>query len=166
MKKVLFLVIFCLGLISGCGKEEIKPMLLPTDVLSIEEAQALVGDSYTLKMKDNAVIQEENLLSVKYLSEPLGSGDGVFVSILTPDEQHPKSAIKDEFSKSRDKRSDRILVKGLGDDAYIAYPTLHLYTHGLYVTITAGSKSSDAQADLLVELGKLAEKNIDDYFAS
>lgn len=165
MKKVLFLFIVCLVFVSGCKKDEVKPMLLPTDVISLEEAQELIGESYTLKMKDDAVIQEENLLSVKYLSEPLGSGDGVFIEILTPDENHSKSVIKDEFSKSRDKRSDRILVKGLGNDAYITYPTLHLYTHDLYVTITAGSKSSDEQADLLIELGKLAQKNIDDYFA-
>ena len=165
MKKIVFIFMACLLLVSGCGKEEVKPMLLPTDVINIEEAQALIGDSYTLKVKDNAVVQEENLLSVKYLSEPLGSGDGIFIEILTPDENHSRSVIKDEFSKSRDKRSDRILVKGLGDDAYIAYPTLHLYTHDLYVTITAGSKSSDEQADLLIELGKIAQKNIDHYFA-
>ena len=165
MKKIIFVFMACILLVSGCGKEEVKPMLLPTDVISIEEAQSLVGNSYKLKMKDDAVVQEENLLSVKYLSEPLGTGDGVFVSLLAPDESHSKSVIKDEFSKSRDKRSDRILVKGLGDDAYITYPTLHLYTHDLYVTITAGSKSSDEQADLLIELGKIAQKNIENYFA-
>lgn len=165
MKKIVFIIMACLFFVSGCGKEEVKPMLLPTDVISLEEAQALIGDSYTLKMKNDAVVQDENLLSVKYLSEPLGTGDGVFIELLTPDENHAKSVVKDEFSKSRDKRSDRILVKGLGDDAYITYPTLHLYTHDLYVTITAGSKSSDEQADLLIELGKIAQKNIDDYFA-
>ncbi len=165
MKKILFLSFACIFLLSGCGKEEVKPLLLPTDIITLEEAQTLIGDSYTLTMKDNAVIEDENLLSVKYVSEPLGKGDGVFINVLRPDGNHSKNEIKDEFSKSRDKRPNRILVKGLGDDAYISYPTLHLYVNDLYVTITAGSKASDEQADLLVELGKIAEKNIEDYFA-
>lgn len=164
MKKILFALILCLSLFCGCKKDEPRPMLLPTDIISLSDAQKIIGDSYTLKMKDNAVKQDENLLSVTYLSEPEGVGDGVFVELLS-DKENPE-IIKTAFSRSREKRSDCILVKGLGDDCYITYPSLHLYTKGMYVKITAGSKASDLQANLLIELGKIAEKNIDAYFSN
>lgn len=164
MKKILFLLILCMCTLCGCAEKKPVPKILPTDVLSLEAVQEVIGDDYTLIMQDNAVKENENVLSVKYLSEPLGAGDAVFLSIEAEDETHDAKSIKQNFEASREARADSILIKGLGEDAYITYPSLHLYTHDLYIKITAGSESSDSQAEILVELGKLAVKNIKEFY--
>lgn len=166
MKKLLFLtLIICMGLFSSCKEEEEKrPMLLPTDVISLSNAQETVGHEYTLIMKDDAVKQDGNHLSVTYLAEPLGSGDNVSIDLYIQDENHDENSVKNKFEASRNKRSDFIQVEGLGDDAYIAYPTLHLYSNGVYTAITAGSGSNDAQSELLINLGKIAQSNIERHF--
>lgn len=163
MKKILFLII-CMGLFTSCKNEEKRPMLLPTDVLSLENAQAAVGDEYTLTLKDDAVKQDGNHLNAVYVCDPLGSGDNVFVELYVKDKDNDENSIKSRFEASRNKRSDFIQVQGLGDDAYITYPSLHLYSNGVYVKITAGSGANDAQSELLISLGKTADANIKKYF--
>ncbi len=166
MKKIIFLMILCLGLFTACGrkKEEKRPLLLPTDVVSLNAAQKLVADEYTLVMKNDAVIQEDNKTAVTYLSDPLGSGDSITIEVYSSDKNNTAENTKDEFLLSKNKRSDFIRVEGLGEDAYITYPSLHIYLNGVYVKITAGSGASESQSDILVELGKIAEKNIENYF--
>jgi hypothetical protein len=166
MKKIIFLMVICLGLCASCSskKDEKRPLLLPTDVVSLTEAQELIADEYTITMKNDAVIQKDNKTEVTYLSEPLGYGDSIKIEVFTTDEANTAESIKEEFSLSKNKRSDFIRVEGLGEDAYITYPSLHMYLNGVYVKITAGSGASEAQSDILVELGKIAEKNIENYF--
>ena len=155
-----FCLLMMILLCTACAKVQEMPKLLPTDVISLSEAQSIVGDEYTLVMKDDAVTEIGNLLTVKYLSEPEGEGDPIFVEVRSKD----GSGLKNEFKKSYEKRTDSILVQGLADEAYITYPSLHMYINDFYVKITAGSGSSDEQAELLVELGKLAEANINAFF--
>ena len=164
MKKLLFsTLIICMGLFTSCKEQEEKrPMLLPTDVISLSSAKETVGGEYI--MKDDAVKQDQNHLSVTYLAEPLGSGDNIFIDLYIQDKNHDENSVKSKFEASKNKRSDFIRVEGLGDDAYIAYPTLHLYSNGVYAAITAGSGSNDTQSELLINLGKIAQSNIERHF--
>ena len=106
MKKIIFLMILCLGLCTSCGskKEEKRPLLLPTDVVSLTEAQELIADEYTLTMKNDAVIQKGNKTEVTYLSEPLGEGDSIKIEVLTTDEENTSESIREEFLLSKNKR--------------------------------------------------------------
>lgn len=158
MKKTYLLIIFIFALLCSCGKPKEIPKLLPTNVISLEEAQTVIGDSYKLQMKNNAVVEDSNSISVKYLSNPAGAGDPVFIELFTDEDNYSK------FKKSSDMRTDSIVVQGLGSQAYISYPALHIYSNDCYVKITAGSGSSDEQAELLVELGKLAARNIKAFY--
>lgn len=158
MKKICLYITLILALFCSCGKPKEIPKLLPTNVISLEEAQNIIGSSYNIEMKNNAVTEDEKSISVKYMANPTGSGDPIFIELFTDKE------IYEKFKKSSDMRSDSIVVQGLGSEAYISYPALHMYTHNIYVKITAGSGSSDEQAELLVKLGKLAKDNIDAFF--
>ena len=44
----------------------------------------------------------------------------------------------------------------LGETAYIAYPTIHVYDRGCIIEVTAGSGSDEDQQQLLVNLAKTA----------
>lgn len=166
MKKVILMLVLALsaGMFAGCKKGKPDRMLLPSEVVTLKEAQELVGDDYKLVLKDDALIQEGNKVIAKYVPEPLGSGDSVFVEIYEPSENLDEDAVEEKFEASREKRTDFIEIEDLGDDAYIAYPTLHLYSNGVYVAITAGSEGKDEQTELLEEFGKVAEKNINNFF--
>ena len=145
-------------------KENKDRMLLPSEVVTIEQAQEIIGDEYVLKLKDSALIQDANKVTAKYISEPLGAGDGVFIDIYEPSESFDEDAVMEKFEASRKKRTDFITLEDMGDDAYIAYPTLHLYSHGVYVAITAGSANTEEQMQLLTDLGEVAEKNLSQIF--
>ena len=166
MKKAILILVLILstGIFTACKEEKPDRMLLPSEVVTLEEAQKLVGDDYELVLKDDALIQEGNKITAKYIPEPLGSGDSVFVELYEPSENLDEEAVEEKFEASREKRTDFIEVKDLGDDAYIAYPTLHLYSNGVYVAITAGSEGGEEQTELLEEFGKVAEKNINKFF--
>lgn len=168
MKKIVLMLVLILsvGMFTGCKKSNSERMLLPSEVVTLEEAQKLVGNEYTLVLKDDALIQEGSKVTAKYVAEPLGSGDNVFVDIYEPGEDFDEKAVQEKFEASRKKRADFIEIENIGDDAYIAYPTLHLYSHGVYVAITAGSEGNDEQTTLLEEFGKVAEKNIEEFFKS
>ena len=88
----------------------------------------------------------------------------MFVELYEPSENLDEEAVEEKFEASREKRTDFIEVDDLGDDAYIAYPTLHLYSNGVYVAITAGSEGGEEQTELLEEFGRVAEKNINKFF--
>lgn len=169
-KTLLFTLIICTGLLSSCKSEKKvknQPILLPTDVISLDTAcQNYAGDGYTFIMKDDAVKQEGNHLYATYLAEPLGAGDNIYVDIYITDENNNSSSIKNTFEASKNKRSDFVAVEDLNAEAYITYPTIHLYSNDVYAAITAGSGSDDEQAELLINLGKTALENIEAYASS
>ena len=114
-----------------------------------------------LVLKDDALIQEGNKITAKYIPEPLGSGDSVFVELYEPSENLDEEAVEEKFEASREKRTDFIEVDDLGDDAYIAYPTIHVYDRGCIIEVTAGSGSDETQQQLLVNLAKVAVANFE-----
>lgn len=169
-KTLLFTLIICTGLLSACKSEKKvknKPLLLPTDVISLDTAcQNYCGEDYTFVMKDDAVKQEGNHLYTAYITDPLGAGDNIYVDIYITDENNDSNSIKNKFEASKNKRSDFIAVDDLNAEAYITYPTIHLYTNDVYAAITAGSGSDDNQTELLINLGKTALENIEKYASS
>ncbi len=163
MKKILSVLIFTLLLFS-CGKKVEIPKLYPTDLITVQELQELTQNQHTLVLKDNAIKEVDNVSYIEYITDPIGAGDMIKISIMYPDEAYKSTY--DCFKQSINKRSDAINVKGLSNEAYITFPSLHIYHDKYYITITAGSGSSDKQATLLTEIGKKVMTNYNNYVAS
>lgn len=56
---------------------------------------------------------------------------------------------------------DRIFVEGIGDEAYIATPGIHILKDGYYITIGVGNLSLPENHERLKEAGKLAKENLE-----
>jgi len=161
--KLLFFVVSCfIMLLTGCGKEAVViPPVMPTDVITQADADSAAGGKYKLKLNHNAVIElESNIYKAEYLAEPLGSGDPVVVTVTSPYAEITKDDIKEEYKNEYKTRLNKRKVEGLGDGAFLAYPSLYIYQDGYMIEISAGSGNSDEQKELLIELGKKALENL------
>ena len=59
---------------------------------------------------------------------------------------------------------DRIFVEGIGDEAYIATPGIHILKDGYYITIGVGNLSLPENHERLKEAGKLAMENLENLW--
>lgn len=122
------------------------------EILSLEEAQSLV--TYA------AVAANITDSTVTYQSDPIGQGDIISVSVLQYDDVNDKEKIRSEYDKMKSMRPTAETISGIGEDAYIAFPTVHIYQSGYHISITAGSGSDDAQHELLVKVAGMAVENL------
>ena len=166
MKK-LILALSCLivtiGLCSCGGKKEPEPVpeLDPAQLITAEDVAAVAG--YTPVVVPEGTAKNGNRSSVLYRSEPIGKHDTVEVKLVQFNDDMPYQQIFSEYEANKAKRSDAKLVDSLGQEAYIAFPTIYVYDRGCLLSITAGSGADDEQERLLKNLaftavGKLEEQ--------
>lgn len=124
------------------------------DLLPISDVQEII--SYTLVTKN---VTENSLI---YTSDPIGAGDTISVSINQYSSTVTKEQIRSEYEEQRSRRPSAEAVEGIGESAYIAYPSIHIYQNGYCITVTAGSGSDQYQHDLLVLLGKIVINNLNE----
>ena len=153
------------ALLCSCGKggglfAEPTPTPMPsTDagaLISLEEAQSAVGDSYTLQMEGGAVAKEGNTTTASYVADPIGDGDPVIVKLVSYTSSFTPDDVWAGYENTRISRSASKFVDNIGEDAYIAYPSIHVYDRGCEIIITAGSGSDDGQDDILKKLASTA----------
>ena len=172
MKKIIS-IIACAALtlsICSCGaKKEPEPVpeLDPAQLITVEDVAAVAG--YTPVIEPEGTTKEGNRSSVLYRSEPIGQYDTVEVKLVQFNDEMPYQQIFAEYEANKAKRKDIKLVESLGQEAYIAFPTIFVYDRGCLVAITAGSGADDEQERLLKNLaftaiGKL-EEQIPEYKA-
>lgn len=152
-------------LMCGCNKKEtVIPPVMPTDIITKEDAEAAIGGNYELKLNYDAVVCiDDNSYKASYIAEPIGSGDPVFVTVTSPSESLPESSVKELYKSGYEGRTKKKKVEGLGEEAYIAFPSINIYQNGYYIVITAGSGDTQEQIDLLISLGKTAVENLGMY---
>lgn len=165
MKKV-FLTAFLLVLVfaGGCKNNKTLEPVKPTNVISLSEAQKAIGDEYELELEYDAVVDlGNNTYVATYISNPLGSGDPVVVEVMYPSEELSGSDIKKIYFSSYDNRVNKRKIKGVGSEAFVAFPTLNILEKGHLIRITAGSGDTKEQLDLLLSLGNIAVNNLHNY---
>ena len=146
MKKLL-LVLASLAMIIGlcaCGGGGglfAKPT--PTPIPEIDPA-TLIEESGTSR--------NGNVATVLYRSEPIGQNDTVTVKVTQFTDTIDYQMLFDQYEQEKSKRSSAELVEGIGQESYIAFPTIHVYDRGCIIEITAGSGSDDNQKTLLKNL--------------
>ena len=150
MKKLL-LVLASLAMIIGlcaCGGGGglfAKPT--PTPIPEIDPATLI-----TTVIEESGTSRNGNVATVLYRSEPIGQNDTVTVKVTQFTDTIDYQMLFDQYEQEKSKRSSAELVEGIGQESYIAFPTIHVYDRGCIIEITAGSGSDDNQKTLLKNL--------------
>ncbi len=157
MKKLFFLLCFSIFL-SGCTSNE-KITQITASVLLPQETVAPYLD-YTPDVKEKNTRQYS---ITEYLSNPRGKYDPVIVKVYQVNGLLSEEDVLNHFNECKDLRSDAFTVDGMNVDCFVAYPSIHYYTGGYHVQITAGSGSDNDQKILLMNLAKISLENLDKY---
>ena len=122
--------------------------LAPSELLSGEEVAAIAG--FVPKAAETLARQKS---TVVYESDPIGAQDPVILDVYQYNGRTSVALIRQQYDEWKEKRPEAQEIDGLtGVDAFLAYPSLHLYRDGIHIVITAGSGADEAQAELLQRL--------------
>ena len=161
-----FAVLFVLSffVISGCDDKKVETApIKPTDIISKAEVEKVL-DGADVILEHGAVVDlGNNVYKASYLPNPLGSGDPVYVTVMYPSNNLSANEIKKIYTDSYSVRDNKKKIRGIGDGAFVAFPSLNIYEDGHLIKITAGSGDTQQQLDLLLELGQIAVKNLHTY---
>lgn len=165
-----FLLLFALTvLLLNIGKSvkagdqyDAVPLLEPCELISKAEAEEIMGTALKEgQYSENTVVGQKICLY-----EAAESGSFAFLQIsLTQDAfMAPKviaagQSAKTIFSSIKEAFPDRESVGGIGDDAFLATPGLHLLKGDYYLTIGAGNLKSNKGR--LISAGEKAVANLE-----
>ena len=164
MKKIILgaAVLLTAASLCACGsKEEPKkeiPQIEPTELVTIDDVTSYAG--YIPVISETT--RDGNRSSVLYVSDPLGQYDPVEVKLTQFNDEMDAQQILDYYDQQRELRQDSELIGSLGQGAYIAYPTIHVYDRGCLIEITAGSGAGDEQKALLQQLAVNAASRLEE----
>jgi len=163
---VVCLALLLTVLLAGCGgtsapapaKPPVAPaasvkVIEPCDLISKADAEQYIGQPVkTAEKKDNPVV---GLKLCVYTTVVEGSGKLLQVgltqqSFMSGSTQTPKSlydSLKNNFPNA-------LKVTGIGDDAFISPPGLHVLKGGYYLTVAVGNSNDPKNQELLKTIGK------------
>lgn len=158
--------LICIAGLCACGgdnsAEKQVPVLSPTDILSAEEVAEYTGCTM---QQDGDIIEENGTKTVVYVSSPKGETDSVTVKFTQCGDNISKDEVWNRYDTARIKRESAVIVEGIGTDAYVAFPYIHIYDKGCDITIAAGSGSDEGQQALLERIGERAVLNLGNYIS-
>lgn len=159
---ILISVLFILPVLFSCkgqaptgSVKQAVTTVSPSALISTEEAAPFL--SYQPYAETESGRKKSSVL---YRSEPKGKGDTIKVEVYQPTPGFTAEAMRQQFDTNRKMRPSAAAAEGLGAEAFIAYPSIHLYTEECYIIITAGSGSDEAQTELLKSLAAVALENL------
>jgi len=147
------------GAVSGFKRQKVD-LIMPDEIITLDDAKT-AADGYEIKAGE--VVKTGNKLKLQYTADPLGSGDNIDIDFVFYSDEYPRSAVEDLYNYDREHLLVYEDVADLGEKAFVAFPSIHIYEKGFYIKITAGSGSGGEQCDLLKSLGKTAMTNLDEY---
>jgi len=162
-------LIFCLTLLSslllaGCGGNAVTPatpttqatttkLIEPCDLVSKTEAEQYIGQP--LKAPEKKETAAVGLKLCVYNTVAEGSGKllqiGLTQQAFMPNNgQTPKKiydALKDNFKNA-------VKIEGIGNDAFISPPGIHVLAGAHYLTVAVGNSNDPKNQDLLKTISK------------
>lgn len=169
MKKIL-VVLFCtfalMGLCSCEGGLFSKPV--PTPVPDIDPAALITVDDvaanagYTPVIEPAETRREGNVAEVLYRSEPIGQHDMVKVKLTQFNDTVDYQQIFNQYEQEKTARPSAQLLDGIGQETYVAFPSIHVYDRGCLIDITAGSGAGEEQLNLLKNLAITAAGRLEE----
>lgn len=169
MKKILLVFSSLLISISLCAcggglflKPEPTPMpdIDPASLITLDDV--VVNAGYTPVIEPSKTSREGNIATVMYRSEPVGKNDTVSVTITQFTDEMDYQMIFEKYEQEKSRRSSAEIIPGIGQEAYIAFPSIHVYDRGCLIDITAGSGSNDEQKTLLQSLALTAAQRLEE----
>ena len=160
-----------LCILCSCGKggglfAEPTPSPIPsadaTEIITLDDAKNAIENKYDLILDGGNSVTDGNISTASYLSNPIGSGDPVIVKVINRTDKISADDIWNDYENTRILRTSSELIDGIGEDAYIAYPSIHVYDRGCEIIITASSGSGDEQKAVLESLAKTAAAKIEE----
>lgn len=172
MKKLLLVfstLLIVIGLCSCGGNDGLFskptptpiPEINPLDLLSSEDVYAAIGYAYAPVLDGDTYTRDGNQATAYYRSEPIGQGDPVIITITQFSNTVSKENIWYEYDNDRVKRATAEAVADLGEDAFIAFPSIHVYDRGCHIKITAGSGDTEEQRNMLLNLAATATAKLE-----
>ena len=163
MKKIILAVLSVAAALSlcACGSKEQKkeiPQIEPTELVTIDDVSAYAG--YIPVIKETT--RDNNISSVLYVSNPIGEYDPVEVKLIQFNDEMDYQQIYNYYSEQKSMREDAESLESLGQETYIAFPTIHVYDRGCLIEITAGSGSDDTQRQILKQLAVNAASRLEE----
>lgn len=168
MKKFLLIltaVLMTVGLCS-CGNtkpNEAKapiPEVNPVEIITPEDVYAAINYAYAPVLDGDTYTRDANKATAFYRSDPIGQ-DPVIVEITQYTDSVPKENVWYEYDNDRIKRSSAEAIPELGEDAFIAFPSIHVFDRGCHIKITAGSGNTEEQRNTLLTLAQTAVSRIE-----
>jgi hypothetical protein len=143
---------------SGSPDKGAADIIEPSQLISQEEAGLIMGETM-----DSAETMEQQTIGLKqtfYTSSE--SGEMLQVTLhqqafmpseqsMTPEDLY--RAITTDFPGA-------IEADGIGDEAWLATPGLHILADGYYIVIAAGNMSVEGNEEMLREGGRVAVENL------
>ena len=159
MKKILLIfasiaMIICLCACSAKEEPIVIPDVDPASLITPEDIAANAG--YTPVVEASQTTREGNTATVLYRSEPVGQYDTVRVTVTQFTDTIDYQQIYAAFDQTKMTRPSAETITGVGQDAYVAFPSIHVYDRGCVIDITAGSGADDVQRNLLINLALTA----------
>lgn len=171
MKKILFVLasLTMTILLCACGSggglfarptPTPLPNIDPASLITVEDVAAYAG--YTPVIEPSSVKREGNVGEVLYRSEPIGKNDTVHVKITQFTSDIPYQTLFNEYEQAKAKRQSAELISGIGQETYIAFPTVHTFDRGCIIEITAGSGADEEQKTMLENLARTAAGRLEE----
>lgn len=147
------------GSINTPGKQQTK-LLEPEMLISKQEAAQFIGQP----VKDAEKKETKSVGMKLCVYNPVKEGTAKFLQVTITQQafmpangQTPQSiyeSLKNNFKNA-------VKVDGVGDEAFIAPPGLHMLKNGYYITIAVGNSDDEKNRELLKSVGKKAVDNLE-----
>lgn len=173
MKKLFFVIVSLAATIClcACGKgggglfskptPTPIPEINPADLVTVEDVYAGVNYSFTPILEGGAPVRNGNTATATYRSEQLGAVDPVIVTVTQFNESVSKETVWNEYDNIRVRRPSAEMISGLGEDAFLAFPSIHVFDRGCHIQITAGSGANDIQRTTLINFANIAVQKLE-----
>ncbi len=135
------------------------PEIDPASLVTVDDVAINAG--YTPVVEPTEVTRDGNTATVLYRSEPIGQYDPVKVTVTQFTDTIDYQQIFAQYEQEKAARSTAEVIGGIGQEAFIAFPTIHVYDRGCLIEITAGSGSDDTQRNLLKNLAITASGKLE-----
>ena len=173
MKKLLFVLATLTGVIALCScggggglfskaTPSPIPVIDPSTLITAEDVAAATG--YWPVLEGGTVKYDGNTATALYVSDPIGQ-DPIEITVHQHNEEVPVVNVWYDYDLDHAYRTSAETVENLGENAYIAFPSINIYDRGCYVRITAGSGSDENQRNLLLNLAYIAIPRLEGIMA-
>jgi len=178
MKKILvfLIVVLLVSAISGCGpghtdtaeQDGTQPagdIIEPEQIVTLEEASGIMGVDLVMGVKTDSEVIGQKLCEYETADPEEFTSFQVSVnqlSFLPPEQVENGISPEDIYLFTKDNFAETLApMTGIGDDAFIDTPGLHMLYRGYYVVIALGNSDDPANIERLKAAGQKAVANLD-----